>query len=303
MSPTSCVVLYPRDLPARRSFRWRRSPTSPRTSAGRPGILGDALSLDRSVFAGGRSLTVAGVAGDPATYYFGAAGGGVWKTTDGAVTWSPIFDRAAGVFDWRTGGGAPPIAMSSTWVPGRPRCAATSRRATACTNPPMPARRGPTWDCTISRAIGKILIHPHNPEIAPGGCSGTSVRTERGAGCFSALPMAARRGTRFCTRTRTLAPWISASIRTIRISCSLRFGRRDARRGAWTMADRVAGLHRSADGGVTWKQVQGGGLPRGAVGQGGDRGGGELRSRLRIDPGEGGRTVSARRTAARRGNW
>src|SRR5689334_20518176 len=44
-------------------------------------------------FRGGRSLAVAGVTGDPATYYFGAAGGGVWKTTDGAVTWTPIFDR------------------------------------------------------------------------------------------------------------------------------------------------------------------------------------------------------------------
>jgi len=32
-------------------------------------------------FRGGRSLTAAGVAGDPNTYYFGATGGGVWKST------------------------------------------------------------------------------------------------------------------------------------------------------------------------------------------------------------------------------
>src|ERR1700693_5498365 len=44
-------------------------------------------------FRGGRSLTVAGIAGDPTTYYFGSVGGGVWKTTDGANTWSPIFDK------------------------------------------------------------------------------------------------------------------------------------------------------------------------------------------------------------------
>src|SRR5260370_31991776 len=33
-------------------------------------------------FRGGRSLTAAGVPGDPTTYYFGATGGGVWKSTD-----------------------------------------------------------------------------------------------------------------------------------------------------------------------------------------------------------------------------
>jgi len=38
-------------------------------------------------FRGGRSLTAAGVPGDPTTYYFGAEGGGVWKSTDGALTW------------------------------------------------------------------------------------------------------------------------------------------------------------------------------------------------------------------------
>ena len=38
-------------------------------------------------FRGGRSLTASGVPGDPTTYYFGSTGGGVWKSTDGALTW------------------------------------------------------------------------------------------------------------------------------------------------------------------------------------------------------------------------
>src|ERR1700758_2976472 len=44
-------------------------------------------------FRGGRSLTAAGIPGDPTTYYFGGTGGGVWKSTDGAMTWSPGFDK------------------------------------------------------------------------------------------------------------------------------------------------------------------------------------------------------------------
>jgi photosystem II stability/assembly factor-like uncharacterized protein len=45
-------------------------------------------------FRGGRVTAVAGIAGDPKTYYMGTPGGGVWKTTTGGVTWVPIFDDA-----------------------------------------------------------------------------------------------------------------------------------------------------------------------------------------------------------------
>ncbi len=41
---------------------------------------------------GNRVDAVAGVPGDPETYYAGAASGGVWKTTDGGITWTPVFD-------------------------------------------------------------------------------------------------------------------------------------------------------------------------------------------------------------------
>src|SRR5271156_2732313 len=40
----------------------------------------------------GRVSAVAGIPGDPSTYYMGTPGGGVWKTTDGGEVWKPIFD-------------------------------------------------------------------------------------------------------------------------------------------------------------------------------------------------------------------
>jgi len=41
---------------------------------------------------GGRSTAVAGSAARPFEYYYGATGGGLWKTTDGGQTWKPVTD-------------------------------------------------------------------------------------------------------------------------------------------------------------------------------------------------------------------
>ena len=61
-----------------------------------------AVSLDSASIAsfhyrfvgpeGNRIASVAGVNGDPTTYYAGAASGGLWKTTDAGAHWKPVFD-------------------------------------------------------------------------------------------------------------------------------------------------------------------------------------------------------------------
>ena len=42
---------------------------------------------------GGRVTSVSGVPSQPAIYYIGTPGGGVWKTENGGQVWTPIFDQ------------------------------------------------------------------------------------------------------------------------------------------------------------------------------------------------------------------
>src|SRR5947209_812523 len=44
---------------------------------------------------GGWGTCASGVPGQPETFYFGAADGGVWKTTDAGRTWNPLFEHEA----------------------------------------------------------------------------------------------------------------------------------------------------------------------------------------------------------------
>ena len=47
-------------------------------------------------YRGGRSAAVCGIPQDRDTYYFGACGGGVWKTQDGGRSWKNVSDGAFG---------------------------------------------------------------------------------------------------------------------------------------------------------------------------------------------------------------
>src|SRR4029077_14891822 len=115
-------------------------------------------------FRGGRSLTVAGIPGDPTTYYFGVAGGGVWKSTDGAMTWSPVFDKE--------GSGD----IGSLAVANSDRNTIYVGTGEACIRGNIShgdvvyksLDGGKTWKnigLRDSRAIGKVIINPANPDI------------------------------------------------------------------------------------------------------------------------------------------
>src|SRR6266566_5811557 len=48
-------------------------------------------------FRAGRVSAVSGAIGQPGVFYFGAANGGVWKTTSAGETWFPVFDSIISV--------------------------------------------------------------------------------------------------------------------------------------------------------------------------------------------------------------
>src|SRR5678809_1111978 len=66
-APTSAA---PIDSAILKSYKWR------------------SIGPDR----GGRSIAATGVKGRPKEAYFGATGGGLWKTVDGGSTWTPVTD-------------------------------------------------------------------------------------------------------------------------------------------------------------------------------------------------------------------
>ncbi len=64
----------------------------PATAAFDPALFQDLHWRLIGPYRGGRALTIAGVPGQPAHFYFGAVNGGVWESKDAGRTWQPVFD-------------------------------------------------------------------------------------------------------------------------------------------------------------------------------------------------------------------
>lgn len=114
---------------------------------------------------GGRSLGSSGSPGRPNEYYFGATGGGLWKTTDGGQEWAPVTDGkissssigAVAVAETNPdivyiGGGETQLRGSITQGDGVYKT----------------TDGGKTWrhlGLKETQAIARIRVHPTNPEI------------------------------------------------------------------------------------------------------------------------------------------
>jgi len=117
-------------------------------------------------FRGGRSVASCGVIGDPLTYYMGATGGGIWKTTDAGITWSNISDGQL-----KTGSvGAVEVAPSDPNViyVGMGEHAVRGVMTSHGDGIYKSTDAGKTWvhlGLPASRHISEIKIHPKNPDL------------------------------------------------------------------------------------------------------------------------------------------
>src|SRR2546430_1715816 len=115
-------------------------------------------------FRGGRVVAVSGVPGDPATWYFGAVAGGVWKSTNAGSTWQPVFDeqKIASI-------GAIAVADSDhniIYVGTGEACPRGNITYGDGVYKSLDA--GKTWQhlgLRDSRHIGAIVVDPRNPDV------------------------------------------------------------------------------------------------------------------------------------------
>lgn len=215
--------------------------------------------------AGGRVTSVAGSAHDPNLYYLGAAGGGVWKSTDGGAAWTPVFDKE-GV------GAIGAVAIDPTndetvWV------------GTGESNPRQDVSYGDgvfkstdggkTWTNVGLRGtkyISRILIDPSDPQHIVVGALGNVFAGSPDRGAYVTFD-----GGKTWTKTLYGGPisGVSDLATNPHAPNVIYAGVWEFQRRPWTFRSggEQDGLYRSTDGGKTWSRLRGGGLPEGITGR------------------------------------
>jgi photosystem II stability/assembly factor-like uncharacterized protein len=228
-------------------------------------------------FRGGRSLTAAGIPGDPTTYYFGATGGGVWKSTDGAMTWASVFDKEG------------TSAIGSIAVASSNHNVLYVGTGEACIRGNIShgdgvyrtLDGGKTWKnmgLRDSRAIGKVIINPNNPDIVFVAALGHPYGPNPERGIFRTTDGGKTWEKVLFKDENTGGIDVAFDPHNPNILFAALW---QALRTSWSMSSGGpgSGLYRSNDGGTTWKRLAEHGLPKGPYGKIGR----ELRSRLRAD--------------------
>jgi photosystem II stability/assembly factor-like uncharacterized protein len=218
-------------------------------------------------FRGGRVVAVAGVPGDGATFYFGSVGGGIWKTTDAGVTWTPIFDGQ-------------PIASIGALVvaPSNPNVmyAGTGEsdiRTDLSSGDGVykSLDGGATWKnigLRDSRQISRIVVDPHNADTVYVGVLGHAYGPNDERGVYKSID-----GGNTWTHVLDKGPTIGVSDLAIATGAPnvLFAGTWNAHRPPWStyapLQGPGGGLYRSSDSGTTWTQLTGHGLPDGDWGR------------------------------------
>ncbi|MGH7569928.1 MAG: WD40/YVTN/BNR-like repeat-containing protein [Gemmatimonadales bacterium] len=214
---------------------------------------------------GGRVTAVAGAPQQPGTFYLGATGGGVWKTTDYGQSWANVSDgffQTASIGAIRVADADPNVLYVGTGSDGIRSNVIAGRGVYKS------ADAGKTWTFLGLRDVGQIgavLIHPTNPDIAYVAAMGHAFGPSRARGVYR---------TRDGGKTWEQVLFVSDSTGAV----DLEFAPDEPReiyaalwrgeRKPWTIISgaREGGLYRSADGGDTWTKLTGG-LPSGLIGK------------------------------------
>jgi photosystem II stability/assembly factor-like uncharacterized protein len=215
-------------------------------------------------FRGGRSLTATGIPGDPTTYYFGATGG-VWKSTDGANTWLPVFDTD----------GAPSIGSIAVSI-SDPNVVYVGT-GEACIRGNISqgdgvwksVDAGKSWKSVglkDSRAIGKVIVNPRNPDIVFVAALGHPFGPNTERGVFRTTDGGKTWDKVLYKDENTGAIDVVFDPQNPNILFASLW---ETRRTPWTLSSGGpgSGVYRSTDGGATWKQLQEHGLPKGPYGR------------------------------------
>jgi photosystem II stability/assembly factor-like uncharacterized protein len=213
---------------------------------------------------GGRASRVAGVPGNPLVYYLATASGGVWKSVDGGVSWAPIFDDQP-----VSSIGSLAVAPSDPNVIYVGSGEANIRGNVAAGNGIYKSvDAGKTWShvWTQEGQIGQMAVHPRNPDIAFAAVLGHAFgpNPERGVYRTTDGGRTWKQVLKKNAETGASAVTLDPSNPNIVFA-----GLWEARRYPWDLKSGGpgSGLYVSRDGGDSWKQLTGGGLPEGIWGK------------------------------------
>ena len=216
-------------------------------------------------FRGGRVLAVTGVPGEPNVFYFGAAAGGVWKTTDAGANWTPIFDKES-----IASIGAIAVAPSDHNVVYVGSGEAAIRGNISYGNGVYKSLDGgKTWrniGLKDTRHIGAVIVHPRDPNIVFVAALGHAYGPNAERGLFRTTDGGATWQKVLYKDTKTGAIDVvfdPSNPNTLFASLW------EAYRTPWSLSSGGpgSGLYKSTDGGNTWTRLEGHGLPSGIMGR------------------------------------